>query len=325
MTYPHPSVQAVTQSTSPDIVDKIVRLKHEMNATILAHYYQDSEIQDVADFIGDSLELSKKAAATDSDVIVFCGVRFMADVAKILSPHKTVLLPDLNAGCSLEDSCPPDQFKTFVEQHPDHIVLTYINSSVEVKALSDIIVTSSSAELIINQLPKDQKIIFGPDKYLGSYLIKKTGRDMLLWQGTCIVHERFSEKELIRLQMLHPEAKIIAHPECPEALLAYAHHIGSTTSLLKYTQANPDHTFIVLTEPGIIHQMQRLSPGKQFIAVPGIGDGACASCNACPFMRLNTLDKVYNCMVQRKPEIQIEESIRLKAKQSLDRMLALTM
>lgn len=305
----------------PHLVEEILRLKKTLNAVILAHYYQDDAIQDIADFIGDSLELSQKAANTDADVIVFCGVRFMAEVAKILSPQKTVLLPDMNAGCSLEESCRPDEFKAFITQHPGHIVLTYINSSIEIKALSNIIVTSSSAEKIISQIPKDQPIIFGPDKYLGDYLNRKTGRDMVLWQGSCIVHERFSEKELIKLHTLHPQAHIIAHPECPKALLEYAHHIGSTSSLLRYTQEPDINEFIVLTEPGIIHQMQRLSPNKQFYDVPTIGQGACVACNSCPYMRLNTLQKLYDCMINRQPEILIEESIRLKAKASLDRML----
>lgn len=324
----HLSSSGSTLAASPfsgqDLIEEITRLKREMNAIILAHYYQESEIQDVADFIGDSLELSRKAAATDADYIVFCGVRFMADVAKILSPTKTVLLPDLNAGCSLEESCPPDAFKAFIQHHPDHLVLTYINSSIEVKALSDIIVTSSSAERIIRQLPEHQKIIFAPDKYLGDYLIRKTGRDMVLWDGACIVHERFSEKSLIQLHSLHPEAKIIAHPECPPDLLAHADFIGSTSALLNITQQDPASAFIVLTEPGILHPMRLASPEKTFYEVPGLMQGSCSACNSCPYMRLNTLEKLYTCMTHKTPEIQIDETLRLQAKRSLDRLLDMT-
>jgi quinolinate synthase len=307
-----------------DIADGINRLRGEMNAVILAHYYQEDEIQDIADFIGDSLDLSRKAAATDADVIIFCGVRFMADVAKMLSPGKKVLLPDLAAGCSLEDSCPPEAFKAFVEKHPDHIVLTYINSSAEVKALSDIIVTSSNAEKIISQIPKDKPIIFGPDKYLGGYLQRKTGREMLLWQGTCMVHENFSEKEVIRLKTRHPEAHVIAHPECPETLLAHAGHVGSTSSLLNFTKTHPQDSFIVLTEPGILHQMKKYSPQATFYEVAGLSDGACASCNECPYMRLNTLEKLYQCMVNGTPEIIMEESLRQKAVKPIERMLEMS-
>lgn len=309
---------------SLDLEEEINRLRKEMNAVILSHYYQDPEIQDLADFTGDSLDLSRKAAATDADVIVFCGVTFMADVAKILSPEKTVLLPDMEAGCSLEYSCKPEAFKLFKEQHPDHIVLSYINSSAEVKALSDIIVTSSNAEHIINQIPESQPIIFAPDKYLGAYLNKKTGRDMLLWEGSCIVHERFSEKELVVLRTKHPKAHIIAHPECPESLLNYAEYIGSTSKLIKFAEENQGDEFIVLTEPGIIHRMKQTSPASTFYDVPGVGDGACASCNECPYMRLNTLEKLYMCMVNRSPEITMAESLRLQAKGSLDKMLKMS-
>ena len=306
-----------------DLEAAILALKKEQNAVILAHYYQDEEIQDIADFIGDSLELSRKAAATDADVIVFCGVKFMAEVAKILSPQKKVIIPDLQAGCSLEDACQPGPFKKFREAHPDHIALTYINCSAEIKALSDIIVTSSSAEKIIAQIPKDQPIIFAPDKYLGGYLARKTGRDMLLWDGTCIVHEQFSEKELVKLKTRHPQAHIIAHPECPEPLLKYADFIGSTSGLLNYTITNAGKEFIVLTEPGILHQMKKKSPGSVFHDVPGTY-GACASCNNCPYMKLNTLEKLYLCIQNSQPEIQVEESIRLAAKRSLDKMLEIT-
>lgn len=308
-----------------DLESEIKRLKKDMNAVILAHYYQEPEIQDIADFVGDSLELSRKAASTDADVIVFCGVTFMADVAKILNPSKTVIVPDMDAGCSLEHSCQPEALKKFKEDRPDHIVLTYINSSIRVKELSDIIVTSSNAEYILGQIPKDQKIIFAPDKYLGGYLAKKTGREMVLWEGSCIVHERFSEKSLVELKTTHPEAIIIAHPECPEHLLNYADHIGSTSSLLKYAQTNDGKDFIVLTESGIIHQMQKLAPNSTFYGVPGMEeDGACTSCNECPYMRLNTLEKLYMCMNNQSPVISVSEEVSLGAKKSLDRMLELS-
>lgn len=305
-----------------DLEKEISRLRKDMNAIILAHYYQEDEIQDLADFIGDSLDLSRKAAATDADVIVFCGVKFMAEVAHILSPQKTVLLPDMAAGCSLEESCPPDAFRAFREKHPDHVALTYINCSADIKALSDIIVTSSNAEHIINQIPEDQPIIFAPDRYLGGYLSRKTGRDMVLWDGVCIVHEQFSEKELVKLHTQHPDAHIIAHPECPEHILQHAQHIGSTSSLLKFTEDRPGESFIVLTEPGILHQMRKRSPGSSFYDVPGM-DGNC-SCNACPFMKLNTMEKLYLCMVNRSPSITLPEETRLEAKASLDRMLEMS-
>ncbi len=303
--------------------DAILNLKQQMNAVILAHYYQEDEIQDVADFIGDSLDLSRKAAATNADVIVFCGVRFMAEVAHILSPDKLVLLPDLEAGCSLEQACPPQQFKAFREAHPDHIALTYINCSAEVKALSDIIVTSSNAEAIIQQIPEDKPILFSPDKHLGAYLQRKTGRDMTLWDGSCIVHEQFSEKELIKLQTQYPQAHTIAHPECPEHILHYAQHIGSTSSLLNYTKKHAGEAFIVLTEPGIIHQMEKQSPGSTFYPVPGL-DGACTNCNDCPFMKRNTMEKLFLCMAQKQPRITLDEAVRVEAKASLDKMLEMS-
>ncbi len=314
------------QSQIPfDLESEILRLKKEMNAVILAHYYQEGEIQDIADFIGDSLELSRKAAATNADVIVFCGVKFMAEVAKILSPKKLVLLPDMEAGCSLEDSCRPKDFKKFREAHPDHIALTYINCSAEVKALSDIIVTSSNAEKIIRQIPEDKPILFSPDKYLGGYLERKIGRKMTLWDGTCIVHEQFSERELIKLKISHPDALVIAHPECPENLLKYADHIGSTSSLLKYTTEHHGKEYIVLTEPGIIHQMQQKSPGSIFYTVPGTSEsGACATCNNCPYMKLNTLEKLYLCMKNKSPKLELDESTRIKAEASLTRMLEMS-
>lgn len=307
-----------------DLAEEILRLKKELNAVILAHYYQDEEIQDIADFIGDSLELSRKAAETDADVIVFCGVKFMAEVAKILSPDKLVLLPDMNAGCSLEEACNPEVFKRFRAQHPDHIALTYINCSAEVKANSDIIVTSSNAEAIINQIPKDKPILFSPDHHLGAYLSKKTGREMLLWNGSCIVHEQFSERELIKLKTEHPEARVIAHPECPEPLLRYADHIGSTSSLLRYTIEHEGAQFIVLTEPGIIHQMRKVSPTSVFYDVPGLSDSGCALCNNCPYMRLNTMEKLYLCMVNKAPVINLPEDTRLKAEAALKRMLQMS-
>ncbi|MDE3015574.1 MAG: quinolinate synthase NadA [Pseudomonadota bacterium] len=303
---------------------EINRLRREMNAVILAHYYQEDEIQDIADHVGDSLDLARRAAETKADVIVFCGVKFMAEGAKILNPEKLVLLPDLKAGCSLEESCPPEAFSAFTARHPDHVVVTYINCSAEVKALSDIIVTSTNAEAILRQIPEDEKIIFAPDKYLGAYLMKKTGRDMLLWQGTCIVHERFSEQALITLKTRHPQAAVIAHPECPPALLSHAAHIGSTSSLIKYTEQRPGSEFIVLTEPGILHQMKKRSAGSTFHDVPGISGGACVSCNACPYMKLNTLEKIYACMKDRAPAIELSPELIAAARKPLDRMLEMS-
>ena len=302
-----------------DLLAEIGRLSKERNAVILAHYYQDPAIQDLADFVGDSLDLSRKAAATDADVIAFCGVRFMAETAKILSPQKTVILPDMAAGCSLEDSCPPDQFQAFREAHPDHIALTYINCSTEVKALSDIIVTSSSAETILAQIPQDQKIIFGPDKNLGGYLKRKTGRDMLLWPGVCIVHEAFSETELLKLRAQHPGAPILAHPECPPHILDYADHVGSTKAILDYALSSESEVMIVATEPHIIHQMEKAAPGKTFIGAPG-ADGNC-NCNMCPYMALNTLEKLYLALRDLTPRVEMDEDLRVAAKKSLDRML----
>jgi quinolinate synthase len=308
-----------TRLTGTDLIDEIMKLKKERNAVILAHYYQRPELQDIADFVGDSLELSKKAAATDADVIAFCGVKFMADTAKILSPQKIVVLPDLKAGCSLEDSCPPEKFKAFRAAHPDHIAITYINCSTEVKALSDIIVTSSSAEKILSQLPMDQKIIFGPDKHLGGYIARKTGRDMLLWPGVCIVHEAFSETELVKLKAQHPGAPVAAHPECPPHIIDHADYVGSTSGILQYAKDMPGNTLIVATEPHIIHQMEKAVPDKMFIGAPG-ADGNC-NCNICPYMALNTMEKLYVSLRDLSPRIEIEEGLRLAAKKSLDRML----
>ncbi|MBX7539844.1 quinolinate synthase NadA [Qipengyuania sphaerica] len=308
-----------TNPTGEDLLAAIDRLRKEKNAVILAHYYQTAQIQDLADFVGDSLELSRKAAETDADVIAFCGVKFMADTAKILSPEKIVVLPDMDAGCSLEDSCPPEKFKAFREKHPDHIALTYINCSTEVKALSDIIVTSSSAETIISQIPEDQKIIFGPDRHLGSYMSRKFGREMLLWPGVCIVHEAFSETELLKLKAKHPGAPVAAHPECPPTIVEHADYVGSTSGILQFASTFEGDTLIVATEPHIIHQMEKALPEKTFIGAPG-ADGNC-SCNICPYMALNTLEKLYKCLDTLEPRIEIEEGLRLKAKQSLDRML----
>ena len=298
---------------------EIERLRKEKNAIILAHYYQRPELQDLADFVGDSLELSRKAAETDADVIVFCGVTFMAEVAKILSPGKVVVVPDMNAGCSLEDACPPEKFKAFRARHPDHIALTYINCSTEVKALSDIIVTSSSAEKILAQIPADQKIIFGPDRHLGGYLSRKLGREMLLWPGVCIVHEAFSETELLKLKAAHPDAPIAAHPECPPSIVDHADYVGSTSGILNYAKETSADTLIVATEPHIIHQMQKALPNKTFIGAPG-ADGNC-NCNICPYMALNTLEKLHAALDTLEPRIEIEEGLRLEAKKSLDRML----
>ncbi len=305
-----------------DLLAEIARLKKERNAVILAHYYQKPEIQDLADFVGDSLELSRRAAETDADVIAFCGVKFMAETAKILSPEKTVILPDMAAGCSLEDACPPGRFKAFREAHPDHIALTYINCSAEVKALSDIIVTSSSAETILAQIPKDQKIIFGPDRHLGGYLSRKFGREMLLWPGVCIVHEAFSETELLKLKAQYPGAPVAAHPECPPHIIDHADYVGSTSGILKYAKEVPGDTVIIATEPHIIHQMEKALPEKNFIGAPG-ADGNCA-CNICPYMALNTLEKLYLALRDLQPQVELEESVRVAAKKSLDRMLEMS-
>ncbi len=287
-----------------DLFAEIERLKKEKNAIVLAHYYQEPDIQDVADFIGDSLGLAQKAQSTDADIIVFAGVHFMAETAKILNPGKKVLLPDLKAGCSLADSAPPELFKKFKDEYPGHIVISYINCSAGIKALSDIICTSSNAQAIIESLPKDQKIIFAPDKNLGAYLKKKTGRDMVLWNGSCIVHEIFSLEKITKLKIRHPKAKVIAHPECEEPVLRIADFIGSTTALLKYTIENDAQEFIVVTETGILHQMQIKSPAKTFIPAPP--DNMCA-CNDCPYMKLNTLEKLYLCMEYEEPQIRMDE------------------
>jgi quinolinate synthase len=305
-----------------DLFSAINELKQELNAVILAHYYQDNDIQDIADYIGDSLGLSQQAAATNADVIVFAGVHFMAETAKILNPNKLVLLPDLNAGCSLADSCPPDKFAEFKATNPDHLVISYINCTAEIKALSDIICTSSNAVKIVNQIPKVQPIIFAPDRNLGRYVMEQTGREMLLWNGSCIVHETFSEKEIIRLKLENPDAEIIAHPECEPNLLNHADYIGSTTALLKYSQKSNSKKFIVATEPGIIHQMEKETPDKIFIPAPGM-DKNC-SCNECPHMRLNTLEKLYLAMKNKTPEIILPENIRQAALKPMLKMLEMS-
>jgi quinolinate synthase len=304
-----------------DLFTAITELKKDLNAVILAHYYQEGDIQDIADYIGDSLGLSQQAVNTDAEVIVFAGVHFMAETAKILNPHKLVLLPDLNAGCSLADSCPSQEFQAFKDARPDHLVISYINCTAEIKAMSDIICTSSNAVKIVEQIPLEQPIIFAPDRNLGRYVAQQTGRDLVLWQGSCIVHETFSEKRIIELQVKYPEAEIIAHPECEPAVLRHAKYIGSTTALLKYTQNSNRNTFIVATEPGIIHQMKKAAPHKQFIPAPAINNCAC---NECPYMRLNTLEKLYLAMINRTPEIILPEPIRLAALKPIQKMLEMS-
>ena len=304
-----------------DLFAEIERLKKEKNAIVLAHYYVDGEIQDVADFLGDSLGLAQKAQSTDADMIVFAGVHFMAETAKILNPTKKVVLPDLKAGCSLADSAPAGLFKAFKEKHCDHLVISYINCTSDIKALSDIICTSSNAEAILNSLPKDQKIIFAPDKNLGGYLNKKTGRNMLLWSGACMVHEIFSLEKITKLKVRHPNAKVIAHPECEEAVLRIADFVGSTTQLLKYAVTDKTDEFIVATETGILHQMQKDAPYKTFIPAPP--NNGCA-CNDCPYMKLNSIEKLYLCMEYETPEILMDENLRLAAKKPIDRMLEIS-
>ncbi len=304
-----------------DLFAAIERLKKEKNAVVLAHYYQEPDIQDVADYIGDSLGLAQQAEKTSADMIVFAGVHFMAETAKILNPKKKVVIPDLNAGCSLSDSCPPPLFKKFKEKHPDHVVVSYINCSAGIKALSDVIVTSSNARVIVESFPKDQKIIFAPDKNLGAYINKVTGRDMLLWNGACMVHEIFSLEKITKLKVRHPKAKLIAHPECEEPVLRIADYIGSTTGLLKYTQQDDTMEYIVATETGILHQMMKASPQKTFIPAPP--ENNCA-CNDCPHMKLNSLEKLYLCMEYETPDIEMDEALRLAAKKPIDRMLEIS-
>lgn len=304
-----------------DLFKEIEKLKKEKNAVILAHYYQEADIQDIADYIGDSLGLSQQAAKTDKDIIVFAGVHFMAETAKILSPQKKVLLPDLKAGCSLADSCPPETFKKFKEQHPDHIVITYINCTADIKALSDIICTSSNAVKIVESLPKDQKIIFAPDKNLGAYINKVTNRNMLLWDGACMVHEIFSVEKIVRLKEKHPEAELVAHPECEAVLLEKADFIGSTTAILNYVGKSNKKEFIVATETGIIHQMEKNNPEKTFIPAPP--NNTCA-CNDCPHMKLNTLEKLYLCLKNETPELLMTPELIEKAKKPMLKMLEIS-
>jgi len=306
---------------SLDLFEEIEKLKKEKNAVILAHYYQEPDIQDIADYIGDSLGLSQQAAKTDAGIIVFAGVHFMAETAKILSPAKKVLLPDLKAGCSLADSCPPHLFKKFKEQYPNHLVITYVNCTAELKALSDIVCTSSNAVQIVESLPKDQPIIFGPDKNLGAYVAKKTGRDLVLWNGACMVHEIFSREKITKLKERYPNAKLLAHPECEEVILQMADYVGSTTGILKYASKHEDKEFIVATEAGILHQMQKENPNKVFIPAPP--NNSCA-CNDCPHMKRNTLEKLYLCLKNEMPEIQVPQHIIEKAVKPIERMLEIS-
>ncbi|MGB7761162.1 MAG: quinolinate synthase NadA [Bryobacteraceae bacterium] len=313
--------------THADLANEIVRLRREMNAVILAHFYQEPEIQDLADFVGDSLQLSQKAAATSADVIVFCGVLFMAETAKILNPGKLVLLPDLEAGCSLADGCPADEFRAFRARYADHIAITYINCSAEVKALSDIICTSSNAEKIIRQIPPDQPILFAPDQHLGRFLTRKTGREMRLWPGSCMVHEIFSERRLMELKEQHPQAKVLAHPECREAVLRHADYIGSTNGILNCARESAAAEFIIATESGILHQMEKACPEKKFISAPSEGGcswGEGGACSECPHMKLNTMEKLYVSMRDRRPEITLDEELRQRALRPIQRMLEMS-
>ncbi len=307
----------------PDELEELIpQLKKERNAVILAHYYQESEIQDLADFVGDSLQLSQQAKATDADVICFCGVHFMAETAKILNPTKTVIVPDLEAGCSLADGCPAPQFARWLEDYPDHTVITYINSTAEVKALSDVICTSSNAAKIVQALG-DEKIVFAPDKHLGRYVSKQAGRDdIVMWQGTCIVHETFSEKKLLALKLEHPDAEIVAHPECEDGILRHANHIASTSGLIKYVAGADAREFIVATEAGILHKMQKEAPDKVLIPAPP-EDESCA-CNMCPYMRLNTLEKLYLCLRDLQPQVDVPEPLRTRALAPIERMLEMS-
>lgn len=305
-----------------ELISEIKRLKEEKNAMILAHYYQIGEIQDIADIVGDSLALAQKAAQTDASILVVCGVHFMGETAKILSPEKKVLVPDLNAGCSLADSCKAEDFEAFIKEHPGHTVISYVNTTAAVKALTDIVVTSSNAQKIVSQFPKDAKIIFGPDRNLGNYINSVTGRNMLLWNGACHVHEQFSTEKLISLRKQYPEAKVLAHPECRQTIIALADVVGSTQALLNYAINSDSRQFLVATESGILHEMTQRCPGKEFIPVPP-EDSTCA-CNECNFMRLNTLEKLYNCLKNETPEIQVDESLREKAVKPILRMLEMS-
>ena len=305
-----------------DLFSEIDRLRKEMNAVILAHFYQEPDIQDIADIIGDSLALSQRAAETEADVIVFAGVHFMAETAKILNPSKQVLLPDLEAGCSLADGCPPDEFAAFLADYPDHKVVSYINCSAATKAMSDVICTSSNAVKIVDSFPHDQPLVFAPDRYLGDWVSRSLDRQMVLWPGSCEVHEMFNEKKLVELKVTHPDARVAAHPECPEPILQHADHIGSTSSILAFARGSDAQQIIVVTEPGIIHQMQKENPAKEFIPVPG-NDESC-SCNECPYMRKNTLEKLYLCMRDRTPEITVDPALAVAALAPINRMLELS-
>ena len=308
--------------TITDLKEKILALKKEKNAVILAHYYQEEGIQEIADFVGDSLELSRKASQVDADIIVFAGVYFMAETAKIVNPNKKVIVPDVKAGCSLADGCPPKEFKTFLEKYPNHTVVTYINCTAEIKTLTDIVCTSSNAKKVIASIPKDQPIVFAPDKNLGKYLIAETGRDMVLWEGSCIVHEAFSLEKLIDLYKKHPTATIIAHPESETHILKVAHYIGSTSGMLNHVKNSPNDTFIVATEAGILHQMQLDNPTKTLIPAPSKEDNTCA-CSECAFMKVNTLEKLYQCLQDESPEVHLDNEIIKKALLPIQRMLAL--
>ncbi|MCB9681515.1 MAG: quinolinate synthase NadA [Alphaproteobacteria bacterium] len=310
-----------TLPTGDELLDAIERLRKERNAVILGHYYQDPEIQDLSDFIGDSLQLAKAARDTDADVILFCGVHFMAETAKILNPDRIVLVPDMDAGCSLADACPAEELAAWKAEHPDHVVVSYINCTAATKAQSDIICTSSNAVRVVQSIPEGTPILFAPDRNLGAYLVRQTGRPMDLWQGTCIVHETFSERALLDLMVRHPDAKVIAHPECEPPLLAHADFVGSTSALLNYTQTSGAQTFIVATEPGIIHQMTKARPDLTYLPVPGTGEGC--NCNECPFMRLNTLQKIYLALRDLAPRIEMDEATRQAALVPLERMMAL--
>ncbi|MEW6350620.1 MAG: quinolinate synthase NadA [Thermodesulfobacteriota bacterium] len=323
-----PEPNALTEreiDPSLDLVAEIDRLRREKNAVILAHYYQDGRIQDIANHVGDSLDLSRKAAATTADVIVFCGVRFMAEVAKILCPTRKVLIPDAAAGCTLEESCPPEEFRRFRDDHPDHMAVTYINCSADVKALSDVIVTSSNATSIVRQLPPARPILFAPDRHLGRWVSEKTGRQMTLWHGSCVVHDQFSESFLLELMAKHPRALVVAHPECPETILSHAHHIGSTRSLLEYSTTAQAEEFIVATESNLIHQMKKASPSKSFFPVPGATGGCTGGlCALCPFMAMNTMEKLYLCMVNEAPLVEMPDALIAHARKPLERMLEMS-
>ena len=308
--------------TKKEIIENIKLLRKEKNAIILAHFYQDADIQDIADFVGDSLALAQWAAKTTADIIVLCGVHFMGETAKILSPGKRVFIPDMKAGCSLADSCPADEFELFIKDNPNHTVLSYVNTTAAVKALTDIVVTSTNAKQIVDSLPIDEKIIFGPDKNLGDYINKLTGRDMLLWQGVCHVHEQFSLIKILELKKEHPSALILAHPECPKYLLEVADHVGSTSSILKFATVSESKQFIVATEAGILHQMKKENPDKEFIPAPP-EDSTCA-CNECFYMKMNTLEKLYLCLKNERPEIVVDENVRVKAVKPIERMLEIS-